>query len=127
MQATLEAPSSAPKGSLLTEVKRRTRRKYSAEDKIRIVLESFKREVSTAELCRREGISPAIFYGWVKSFMEGGKSRLMGDSTRNATDGEVKGLRKQVEQYQKLLAESSLENSLLKKSLVGLEGAGTSE
>ena len=126
MQATLPAES-APRGSLFTEVKRRTRRNYGAEDKIRIVLESFKREVSTADLCRRETISPAIFYGWTKAFMDGGKARLMGDSRRNATDGEVKGLRKEIEQYQRLLAETSLENNLLKKSLVGLEGSGTSE
>ena len=126
MQATLPAET-APRGSLLSEVKRRTRRNYGAEEKIRIVLESFKREVSTADLCRREVISPAVFYGWAKTFMEGGKARLMGDSRRDATDGEVKGLRKQIEQYQKLLAEVSLENNLLKKSLVGLEGSGTSE
>lgn len=126
MQATMPAET-APRGSLLAEVKRRTRRNYGAEEKIRIVLESFKREVSTADLCRRETISPAVFYGWAKAFMEGGKARLMGDSKRDASDGEVKGLRKQIEQYQKLLAEVSLENNLLKKSLVGLEGTGTSE
>jgi transposase len=126
MQATSPVET-GPRGSLLTEVKRRTRRNYGAEEKIRIVLESFKREVSTADLCRREVISPAVFYGWTKAFMEGGKARLMGDSKRDASDGEVKGLRKQIEQYQKLLAEVSLENNLLKKSLVGLEGSGTSE
>jgi transposase len=126
MQATLSAET-APKGSLFNEVKRRTRKRYGAEDKIRVVLESFKREVSTAELCRRETISPAIFYGWTKSFMEGGKARLMGDSKRNATDDEVLGLRKKIEQYQRLLAEASLENNLLKKSLVGLDGTGITE
>lgn len=125
MQATLPAES-APRTSIFNEVKRRTKRRYGAEDKIRIVLESFKREVSTADLCRREGIAPGIFYSWTKTFMEGGKGRLMGDSQRNATDGEVKELRRKMEQYQQLLAESSLENNLLKKSLVGLEGTGTS-
>jgi transposase len=126
MQATLPTEL-APRTSIFNEVKRRTKRRYGAEDKIRVVLESFKREVSTADLCRREGIAPGVFYNWTKTFMEGGKARLMGDSQRNATDGEVKELRRKMAQYQQLLAESSLENNLLKKSLVGLEGSGTSE
>ena len=113
------------KGSLLGEVKRRTRKRYTAEDKIRIVMESFKRELSTADLCRREKISPAIYYSWCKAFMEGGKARLMGDSKRQATDDEVKDLHGKLEQYKSLLAEKSLECDLFKKSVVGLDGSGT--
>ena len=79
-------------------VRRRTQRKFSAEDKIRIVIESFKREISVAELCRREGVSTAVFYNWLKAFMEGGKGQLKGDSRRNATKDEVGKLKRENEQ-----------------------------
>ncbi|HOX23402.1 MAG TPA: transposase [Elusimicrobiales bacterium] len=110
--------------TFISRVRRYTRRKYSAEDKIRIILEGMKREISVSELCRREGISPNIYYVWVKDFMEAGKSRLMGDNKRNATDSEVKALRRENEQLKVLLAEQVLEASAFKKSLHGSDDTG---
>ena len=110
--------------AFMGKVRRYTRRKYSAEDKIRIVLEGMKREISVMDLCRKEGISPAIYYNWVKDFMEGGKARLMGDSRRQATDGEVKNLRRENEKLKVLLAEQVLETSAFKKSLHASEDTG---
>src|SRR6266566_5145382 len=84
-------------GAFIQQVKRRTKRKYNAEDKIRIVLEGLKREVAVSELCRREGIHAHVYYTWVKNFMEAGKSRLKGDTTRAADDAEVEELKRQNE------------------------------
>ena len=112
--------------AFMGRVRRYTRRKYSAEDKIRIILEGMKREVSVAELCRREGISPNIYYIWVKDFMEAGKARLMGDNRRNATESEVKSLRRENQRLKVLLAEQVLETSAFKKSLNGSEDTGIS-
>ena len=109
-------PGSAAK--LIREVKRHTRKKFFAEDKIRIVLEGFRKEIPVSELCRRENISTAIYYSWLKDFMEAGKSRLKGDSLRNATTKEVKGLREENSRLKELLGEQALEMQLLKKSLV---------
>lgn len=105
-------------------VRRYTRRRYSAEDKIRIVLESMKREISIADLCRKEGITPAVFYNWTKDFMEAGKARLMGDSQRNATRSEVDALRRENTKLKTLLGEQTLELSIFKKSLNGLDDTG---
>lgn len=110
--------------NFMRKVRRYTRRKYSAEDKIRIILEGMKREISVVELCRREGISPNVYYIWVKDFMEGGKARLMGDTRRNATDSEVKTLRRENERLKVLLAEQVLEASAFKKSLQGSDDTG---
>jgi len=110
--------------NFMRKVRRYTRRKYSAEDKIRIILEGMKREISVVELCRREGISPNVYYIWVKDFMEGGKARLMGDTRRNATDSEVKTLRRENEKLKVLLAEQVLEASAFKKSLQGSDDTG---
>ena len=110
--------------AFIGKVRRYTRRKYSAEDKIRIILEGMKREISVVELCRKEGLSPAIYYNWVKDFMEAGKARLMGDSRRNATDSEVKGLRHENERLKVILAEQMLELSAFKKSLHGSDNTG---
>lgn len=110
--------------NFMRKVRRYTRRKYSAEDKIRIILEGMKREISVVELCRREGISPNVYYIWVKDFMEGGKARLMGDTRRNATDSEVKTLRRENEKLKVLLAEQVLEASAFKKSLQGSDETG---
>ena len=101
--------------SVVREIKRRTRRKYSSEEKIRIVLEGLRGEESIAELCRREGISPNVYYNWSKEFLEAGKKRLMGDSKREATSGEVLALRSENEQLKQLVAELSLHNRTLKK------------
>jgi transposase len=107
--------------SVVREIKRRTRKRYSAEEKIRIVLEGLKGEASIAEICRREGIYPNVYYKWSKEFLEAGKKRLQGDTEREATNGEVVGLRKESEQLKALVAELSLKNRVLKKSLNGLE------
>jgi transposase len=106
---------------IVREIKRRTRKRYSSEEKIRIVLEGLRGEESIAALCRREGISPNIYYKWSKEFLEAGKKRLQGDTKREATSGEVVDLRKENEQLKQLVAELSLKNRVLKKSLSGVE------
>ncbi|MBI2061911.1 MAG: transposase [Nitrospirae bacterium] len=106
---------------LIQKVKRATRRRFGAEEKIRILLEGMKREVSTSELCRKEGIHPHAYYSWLKDFMEAGKSRLRGDLKRSATEGEVESLRRENERLKVILADPVLENTLLKKSLIGSE------
>ena len=88
--------------------------------KIRIVLEGMKGEESIATICRREGINPNLYYRWSKSFLEAGKKRLSGDTQREATSGEVTELRRENEELKKLLAETYLENRLIKKNLNGL-------
>ena len=109
--------------SVVREIKRKTRRKYSSEEKIRIVLEGLRGEESIAELCRRERISPNVYYSWSKDFLEAGKKRLMGDTRREATSGEVVALRSENEQLKHLVAELSLRNRVLKKiSGTGDEG-----
>ena len=107
--------------SVVKEIRRKTRRQYSSEEKIRIVLEGLKGEVSIAELCRREGIVSNLYYRWSKDFLEAGKKRLSGDTAREATSSEVGGLRSENDQLKQLVAELSLKNRLLKKSLTGLE------
>jgi transposase len=108
-------PGSAAK--LIREVKHKTRKRVLAEDKIRIVLEGFRKEIPTSDLCRTENISTTIYYSWLKDFMEAGKARLKGDSLRDATKGEVKHLRNENSRLKELLGEAALENQLLKKSL----------
>ena len=105
----------------MREIRRQSRRKFSAEEKIRIVLEGLKGETSISELCRREGIVSNLYYRWSKDFLEAGKKRLQGDTVREASSGEVTGLRAENEQLKQLVAELSLNNRLLKKSLSGLE------
>lgn len=123
--ATQAAPAvTETAGRFIKKVRRYTRRKYTAEDKIRIILEGMKREVSTAELCRKEGIHPNIYYIWVKDFMEAGKSRLQGDSQRQANEAEVRELRRENERLKVLLAEQLMETSLFKKSLRGSGDTG---
>jgi transposase len=100
-------------------IRRATRRKYSSEEKIRIVLEGMRVEDSVAELCRKEGINPNVYYRWSKDFLEAGRKRLAGDAVREATSGEVKGLRKESLVLKEALAELLMENRLLKKSMLG--------
>jgi transposase len=107
--------------AVVKEIRRVTRRKFTAEEKIRIILEGLKGEASIAELCRREGIVSNLYYRWSKDFLEAGKKRLQGDTVREATSTEVVGLRQENEQLKQLVAELSLKNRLLKKSLTGLE------
>ena len=89
--------------AVVREIKRKTRRKYSSEEKIRIILEGLRGEESIAELCRREGISPNLYYRWSKEFLEAGKKRLKGDTKREATSGEVLALRSENEQLKQLV------------------------
>lgn len=102
---------------LIRKVRKYTRHRLSAEDKIRIILEGMKREMSVADLCRRERINPAIYYTWLKDFMEAGKCRLKGDVLREANRDEVVRLKQENERLKVLMAEQVLENALLKKSL----------
>jgi transposase len=101
------------------DIKRATRRHFSAEDKIRIVIAGLRGEDSIADLCRKEGIHQNLYYRWSKEFLEAGKKRLAGDTVREATTDEVKDLRAQTRQLKEALAEVTLENRLLKKSVVG--------
>jgi transposase len=89
--------------------------------KIRIILEGLKGEDSIANICRREGIAPSLYYKWSKAFLEAGKQRLQGDTLREASSNEVAELRKENEQLKQLVAELSLHNRVLKKSMSGLE------
>ena len=100
-------------------IRRATRRKHSAEDKIRIVLSGLRGEYSIAELCRREGIAQSLYYSWSKEFLEAGKKRLAGDTERQASTGEVSGLRRESRDLKELVADLTLENRLLKKSMLG--------
>lgn len=102
-------------------IRRKTRRQYTTEEKIRIVLEGLKGEESIAELCRREGISQSLYYSWSKQFLDAGKDRLAGNTKREATSDEVKGLRRENDQLKQLVAELALNNRVLKKSLLGTE------
>lgn len=107
--------------SVVREIRRKTRRKFTPSDKIRIVLEGLKGEESIAELCRREGISPNLYYRWSKDFLEAGKKRLKGDTEREANSVEVNQLRLENEQLKQLVAELSLDNRMLKKRANGEE------
>jgi transposase len=102
------------------EIRRRARRRFSAEEKIRIVLEGLRGEDSVAELCRREGIASNLYYRWSKEFLEAGKKRLAGDTVREATSDEVKVLRSENRELKEVVAEMTLKNRVLKKSLTGL-------
>ena len=112
-------PAKKPAEAVVKDIRRATRRQFSAEDKIRIVLEGLRGEDSIAELCRREGIATSIYYGWSKDFLEAGKKRLSGDSAREATSDEVKGLRREAAALKEVVADLTLENRLLKKSIRG--------
>ena len=102
------------------EIRRRARRRFSAEEKIRIVLEGLRGEESIAALCRREGIAANLYYRWSKEFLEAGKKRLNGDTVREATSDEVKFLRSENRELKEVVAEMTLKNRVLKKSLTGL-------
>jgi len=112
-----------PSEQLVKDIRRATRKHYSAEDKIRIVLDGLRGEHSIAELCRREGIAESLYYTWSKEFLEAGKKRLAGDTARAATSDEVKDLRRESRQLKEVVAEQSLELRLLKKSMIA-DGGG---
>ncbi len=103
---------------LVKDIRRATRKQYSAEEKIRIILDGLRGEESIAALCRREGIAESLYYSWSKEFLEAGKKRLAGDTGRQATSGEVKDLKREMRDMKELVAELSLENRLLKKSMI---------
>ena len=101
--------------SIVKDIKRKTRRKFSAEEKISIVLEGLKGKESVSGFCRREGIAPALYYRWSKDFLEAGKKWLMGDTMREANTGEVKELRGENSQLKETVAELLLQNRVLKR------------
>ena len=107
---------------VVKDIRRATRKQYSAEEKIRIVLDGLRGEYSIAELCRREGIAESLYYSWSKEFLEAGKRRLNGDTERAASTSEVKELRHEVRDMKELVADLALENRLLKKSMIGAGG-----
>jgi transposase len=112
--------SGCPSAELhVKDIRRVTRKQYSAEEKIRIVLEGLRGERSIAELCRLEQIAQSQYYSWSKEFLEAGKKRLAGDTAREATSDEVKRLRQESDALKAALAETVLENRLLKKSMLG--------
>jgi transposase len=104
---------------VVKDIRRATRKQYSAEEKIRIVLDGLRGEHSIAELCRREGIAESLYYSWSKEFLEAGKRRLAGDTARAATSTEVKDLRRLAQELKEVVAEQALELRLLKKSMLG--------
>ena len=106
----------------IRNIRRKTRRLHSSEEKIRIVLEGLRGEESIAALCRREGIADSLYYSGSKEFLEAGKKRLSGDTARQATSNEVKSLRAEARDLKEALAEQMLENRLLKKSMTGHGG-----
>jgi transposase len=108
----------APSERVLKDIRRATRRHFSAEDKIRIVLDGLRGEDSIAELCRREGIAQSLYYVWSKEFLEAGKRRLAGDTARAATSDEVKDLRRESTALKEVVAEQALELRILKKSMI---------
>ena len=117
---------SGPHGTAAKHVKdirRATRKQYSAEEKIRIVLEGLRGEYSIAELCRREGIAQSLYYSWSKEFLEAGKRRLAGDTARSASTGEVQDLRREARELKEVVAEQTLELRLLKKSMIADGGS----
>ena len=104
--------------TFIRQVRSATRRKYAPEDKIRIVLEGFRREVTVSDLCRREGIKPGVFYAWTKEFMEAGKERLTRDTVRDATRQEIEHLKRENHDLKQLVADLSLEVHRFKKTAI---------
>jgi transposase len=105
--------------ALISDLKRKTRKKYSSEEKIKIIIEGIRGETTIAELCRKEGISQALYYKWSKDFMEAGKRRLNGDTLREANTTEVNDLKRENSSLKELVAELLLENRITKKNLNG--------
>ena len=118
---TTKAKSKTSPESIVRQIKRKTRRKFSAEEKIRIVLTGLRGEESISDLCRKEGIHPTNYYKWSKSFLEAGKRQLNGDTIREASSSEVKEIRDENDELKMLVAEVILRNRVLKKTLKGLE------
>ena len=119
MRQTSGQTKKASAEAALKDIRRATRRRFSAEEKIRVVLEGLRGEDSIAEVCRREGIATSMYYGWSKEFLDAGKRRLAGDAARAATSDEVKHLRSEAGALKEAVADLTLENRLLKKSMTG--------
>ena len=110
-------PGKAPADRVIKDIRRQPRWHYSAEEKIRIVPEGLRGEENISELCRREGIAASMYYGWSKEFLEAGKRQLAGDTARAATSDEVKDLRREATALKEVVADLTLENRSLKKSM----------
>jgi transposase len=110
-----EAPEFGSTARMIKEVKRHTRKRFTAEEKVKIVLEGFRKETPVAELCRRESINAQVYYSWLKDFMEAGKSQLQKDNLRQANKSEVKELRKENDRLKNVVGDMALEINLLKK------------
>ena len=115
-QATQAEQRTQETRSFVRQVRAATRRKYTPEEKIRIVLEGFRRETTVNDLCRREGIKPGAYYAWTKDFMEAGKERLTRDSVRDATRQEIEQLKRENSELKELVGELSLELHRIKKT-----------
>ena len=111
--------------SFMRSVRRATRRRYTPEEKIRIVLEGFRREATVSDLCRREGINPANYYSWTKEFMEAGKERLTRNTVRDATRHEIEQLKRENAELKEITADLLLENHRLKKTDIPPLGRGS--
>ena len=118
---TVETPTQETK-TFIRQVRASTRRKYAPEDRIHIVLEGFRREVTVSDLCRREGIKPGVFYAWTKEFMEAGKERLTRDTVRDATRQEIEHLKRENQDLKQLVADLSLEVHRFKKTAIPAVG-----
>ena len=116
--------TTSPSERLVKNIRRATRKHYSAEEKIRVVLDGLRGESSIAELCRGEGMAEGLYYSWSKEFLEAGKKRLAGDTARAATSDEVKDLRREASALKEVVAEQALELRLLKKSTIADGGDG---
>ena len=103
--------------NIVNQIRKATRRKFSAEEKIRIVLEGLRGEIPVSELARREGIAPTVYYRWSKAFLEAGKNGLTKDTHRDATTDEVRQLKADNDALKRALAEAVLDVQRLKKSL----------
>ncbi len=112
-------PTNSKATKIVKDIRRANRKLYSAEEKIRIILEGLRGETTIAELCRQEGIAQSMYYKWSKEFLEAGKQRLAGDTARAATTDEVKDLRREARDLKEVVAEQTLELRLLKKSMIG--------
>jgi transposase-like protein len=121
----MTGPKGASPEAIIRNIKRKTRRKFTAEEKIRIVLEGMRGEASISDLCRKEGIHPTMYYKWSKAFLEAGKRKLNGDTIREAGSDEVKELQRENETLKMLVAELMLHNRRLKKTSDDLESGST--
>ena len=123
MKTKLNSKTTKSKATkVVKDIRRANRKLYSAEEKIRIVIEGLRGESSIAELCRKEGIAQSMYYSWSKEFIEAGKQRLAGDTARAATTDEVKDLRRESQTLKEIVAEQALDLRLLKKSMIGNGG-----